>query len=701
MLQSRETDARVHSALVIAALAGLALYTALVAAGVNIPETIDTALFHGTIATAGFACLVAAARRDDGRAPWIAFGAGLVVWAASDIYLVTVLDDAHPTFPSLPDFGFLLTLFLFYLGAFYLCRGFDRLDAGQRWLDGAIAALGVTAVATALIGPTIAADFSLDAQTTAVNFTYSVADFVLVGIIMATMVVTGRTGSRTLLTVAAALLLWAASDTSYLIEVAGGTYDGGLIDLGWICGAWLIALASLHSAEPRWATEEETPRSFPAIPALSAALAVTILIWDHFERIESTAIWFAGATLVAVTARLLASSREIDHLVARLRHDARTDPLTGLRNRRILFTDLEKAIIEGSRLHVDYTFALFDLNGFKSYNDTFGHPAGDQLLRRLGARLATVVGPTDGVYRLGGDEFCLLTAHKPEERDVLIEAARDALTEVGEGFTIEASCGVVAIPQEARSSAEAFRLADDRMYAEKALRANRNERSAHDVLLSALQERDGDLTDHLEQVGMFAARTAEEMGLPVHEVETIRRAGELHDIGKIAIPDQVLDRPGPLGPDERELIRRHTIIGQRILAVVPGLDPVGKLLRSAHERWDGRGYPDGLAGEDIPLGARIIFVSDAFDAMTSERPYQEPVDVETALAELHRSAGTQFDPRVVAAFERAVRSELSLPPHPELADPAGTGFSRDFERSSVGELPVEAEGDVVWGHGSG
>ncbi len=413
---------------------------------------------------------------------------------------------------------------------------------------------------------------------------------------------------------------------------------------------------------------------------------MTIVIWDHFARVDEAAIWVAGATLIAATIRLLLSSREIDDLVGQLRHDARTDPLTGLRNRRILFSDLDRAIAEGTRLRIDYTFALFDLNGFKSYNDTFGHPAGDQLLRRLGAQLATVVGPTDGVYRLGGDEFCLLTTDGRGSRAAVIEAARAALTETGEGFTIEASCGIVAIPQEARSSAEAFRIADDRMYAEKGLRANRSERSAHDVLLSALHERDPALSEHLEQVGLLARRTAEELGLPAYDVELIQRAGELHDIGKIAVPDRVLDRPGPLSPEEEELIRRHTIVGQRILSVVPGLDSVGELLRSAHERWDGRGYPDGLAGEQIPLGARIIFVTDAFDAMTSERPYKSPVDVETALAELRRNAGTQFDPDVVAAFDRAVRRELSMP---------------DPDRSAAVELPVEPERDVMGRLGAG
>jgi two-component system cell cycle response regulator len=701
MPPGRDLNARIHAVLVGMAFLLFAVYTALMAVDGGLPEIAEIALFHSALATAGVACLVAAARRPDERAPWVAFGLGIFVWAMCDLYLVTVLDETSPSFPSIPDFGFLLTLFLFYLGAYYLCRNFERVYSGRRWLDGAIAGLGVTAVAIALIGPTIAGQSTLEASATAVNFTYPVADFVLVGILIATMVVTGQTGSRTLLTVAAGLLLWAASDTSYLIEVAGGTYTGGPADLGWPAGAALLALASLYAAEPQRATAREATRSFPAIPALAALLAVTVLIWDHFDQVSSSAVWFAGATLAAVTLRLLASSRDIDKLVTRLRHDARTDPLTGLRNRRILFADLERAIVDGSRTGAAYEFALFDLNGFKSYNDTFGHPAGDQLLRRLGERLASIAADRDGAYRLGGDEFCLLAPEPAEGGESLIAEARRALTEEGEGFTIDASCGVVSIPAEARSSAEAFRLADDRMYAEKALRANRSERSAHDVLLSALEERDHGLTQHLEQVGRFAARAAAELGLADHEVETIRRAGELHDIGKIAIPDRVLDRPGPLPPDELELIRRHTIIGQRILAVVPGLDPVGVLLRSAHERWDGRGYPDGLAGEEIPLGARIIFVSDAFDAMTSDRPYQDAVDFETAFGELRRHAGTQFDPRVVDAFERAVRAELGILHRPNGADPSGTGFDGDVGRSAAGELTVEAEGDVMRSHGPG
>jgi HD-GYP domain-containing protein (c-di-GMP phosphodiesterase class II) len=151
------------------------------------------------------------------------------------------------------------------------------------------------------------------------------------------------------------------------------------------------------------------------------------------------------------------------------------------------------------------------------------------------------------------------------------------------------------------------------------------------------------------------------MGLEGEEVDVLIRAAELHDAGKIAIPEDILHKPGPLSDAEWELMRRHTLIGERILGVTPALAPVAKVVRRSHERWDGRGYPDGLAGEEIPLAARIIFVCDAFEAMTAGRPYKAAVSVEEALEELRRNAGSQFDPAVVAVFSELAASGLVVP----------------------------------------
>jgi HD-GYP domain-containing protein (c-di-GMP phosphodiesterase class II) len=227
-----------------------------------------------------------------------------------------------------------------------------------------------------------------------------------------------------------------------------------------------------------------------------------------------------------------------------------------------------------------------------------------------------------------------------------------ALSEEGEGFSVACSQGSVVLPDEADNWEDALRIADQRMYAMKNSGRVSASRQTQDVLLTALFERSSELSDHLGDVGTMAALVAEEMGLNDEDVRQIRQAGELHDIGKIAIPDSILNKDGPLSESEWEFMRRHTVIGERILAAAPALANVGLLVRGSHERFDGEGYPDQTTGREIPLGARIVAVCDTFDAMTSDRPYRSARQVEEALTELRACSGSQFDPKVVAAFER-------------------------------------------------
>lgn len=172
----------------------------------------------------------------------------------------------------------------------------------------------------------------------------------------------------------------------------------------------------------------------------------------------------------------------------------------------------------------------------------------------------------------------------------------------------------------------------------------------HDVLLAFLRERQPELATHLRDVGHLATHTGRRLGLEGEELEELRLAAELHDIGKAAIPDSILSKPGPLNDDEWKFMIRHTIVGERILATVPELRSVARLVRSSLERWDGTGYPDGLCGAEIPLGSRIVFACDAFHAMTSVRPYYPARDPQEAIEELRHGAGTQFDPQVVDAL---------------------------------------------------
>jgi diguanylate cyclase (GGDEF)-like protein len=329
--------------------------------------------------------------------------------------------------------------------------------------------------------------------------------------------------------------------------------------------------------------------------------------------------------------------------------EARTDQLTGLPNRRALLEELDRRIARNE----SFTLALADLNGFKRYNDTFGHPAGDALLRRLGRKLEA--GCQDGAIaaRLGGDEFCLLVAADRPPGDVE-EQIRHALCEEGEGFQISAACGLADVPAEADDASGALRLADTRMYAAKAGGRPSAEQTVSAALRRMLDERHPGLAGHHEEVAELAAACARVLGLPDNEISSIERAAELHDIGKVAIPSAILSKPARLNEEEWDFIRRHSVIGERILVGIPALQSVAPIVRSSHERWDGGGYPDGLAGEQIPLGARLIAVADAFCAMTEERPYAPVRSFADAVAELRACSGTQFDPAAVTAFLAAL-----------------------------------------------
>jgi diguanylate cyclase (GGDEF)-like protein len=350
-------------------------------------------------------------------------------------------------------------------------------------------------------------------------------------------------------------------------------------------------------------------------------------------------------------------SRENARLAATSHEEARTDSLTGLPNRRALVDDLDAELARaGGKRPV--MIALFDLDGFKQYNDTFGHPAGDALLARLGERLGAAVEGIGTAYRMGGDEFCVLAAVDADRAVTIVELAAAALSDAGDAFAVRCSHGMALVPAEAFSPAEALRLADQRMYAHKASDSALTRQST-DVLLKVLSERDSALREHLSGVAELAERIAVRLGLGEHEVKLIVLAAKLHDVGKTAIPDEILNKPGPLDQDEWEFMRSHTVIGERIVLAAPSLAQTAGLVRSSHERFDGTGYPDALDGRAIPLGASIIAVCDAFDAMVATRPYRAAMAPADAVAELRRCAGTQFDPLVVEAF-CAVAAESDL-----------------------------------------
>jgi diguanylate cyclase (GGDEF)-like protein len=398
-----------------------------------------------------------------------------------------------------------------------------------------------------------------------------------------------------------------------------------------------------------------------ALSGVLAAIGRTDATRAGRARVEAV-VGAAAAMLLLLSAfaffylRSVAAGQALKGLLLTKGAEARTDPLTGLGNRRALSTALVSATAQppGGR---EFLLVMFDLDGFKQYNDSFGHTAGDALLQRLGARLAEAAAAHSGAaYRMGGDEFWMLTQTPPEMAEGLLVRAVAALQETGEGWHVGCTQGAAWIPSEANTETAALKLADDRMYASKAGRSSPS-RQVTDALLQVITEQNLLQDDHVERVSRLAGELAEAFRLPEHEVARIRLAARLHDIGKAAIPAAILNKPGPLDEREWEFMRRHPMIGERIALAAPALAGSAPLIRSSHERIDGAGYPDRLAGADIPLGSRIIAVCDAFDAMTSERPYRGPTGIDDARAELKRLAGAQFDTNVVEAFCRLTAPE--------------------------------------------
>ena len=346
----------------------------------------------------------------------------------------------------------------------------------------------------------------------------------------------------------------------------------------------------------------------------------------------------------------------------RLREQALTDPLTGLGNRRRLIAEGEQALRLAAPSR-PLTLALFDLNGFKGYNDAFGHQAGDALLARAGRRLAaTAAGLEGSAYRLGGDEFCALVPVAEERRAGALRALAAALEQHTPGREVGAAFGAASLPSEADTLEGALQLADERMYRHKRTRSPVAGEQAREVLLSVINARLPALGEHCGEVARLCRRVGRRLGIGAEELDELVRAAELRDLGHVAIPDEILRKGGPLDDREWELVRRHTVLGARILGAAPSLEAIAATVRASHERWDGNGYPDGLRGAAIPLAARIVAVCDAYEAMRDGRSYRPARSASEARRELRREAGAQFDPAVVDALLLELDSDLEQAP---------------------------------------
>ena len=367
--------------------------------------------------------------------------------------------------------------------------------------------------------------------------------------------------------------------------------------------------------------------------------------------------------------QLAETQAQVAQLEARLRETAERDPVTGLVSLNRLRAALEIEADRARRGGGDLTLAVLDIDGFRSLNARAGYAAGDQALRTVADALRRHTRSQDMVSRTAADEFAVLMPQA--DVDTATACCDHVLKElewVREGGVggIRMSAGVVAFDRT-HSPAEligAATAALDQARREGGAKVStgvmaggavsNDQRDAVSALAVALLERDRYTGEHSESVVDLVGSVGRDLGLDADEVDRVKAAALLHDIGKVAIPDEILNKPGKLTDDEWKIMQDHTVIGERILRAIPGLGGVARIVRHEHERWDGSGYPDGLVGEEIPIGARIILAADAYHAMTSDRPYRTAMSHAEAMEELTKGAGTQFDPSVVEALVGAL-----------------------------------------------
>ena len=390
----------------------------------------------------------------------------------------------------------------------------------------------------------------------------------------------------------------------------------------------------------------------------------------------SSIVAFGG--VLVLLAVIVWQRRQVTRLAARLSDATRTDPLTGLLNRRAFEQLLDSELERSRRSERPLSVIVGDVDGLAFVNARSGHPAGDNVLRLVARDMQKWKRRIDSAGRIGGEEFALLLPETDERGAFLVaERLRRAAhrTFSDEPLAVTVSFGVASHPEHGDRRDVVLSAATRAMGAAKELGKDRSVIYSAEVarmlasvdgtdgaelqlatvvgLAEALDIRDTGSTGHSHTVGRYAELTAIELGLPGERVERVRLAGVLHDVGKIGVSDRVVTKPGPLDADEWRQMRTHPEIAARLLAH-PEFDDLRAWVLAHHERPDGRGYPHGLTGEDIPLEASIVAVADAYEAMTADRAYRPSLGQEAARAELEAGAGTQFDARVVEAFLASV-----------------------------------------------
>jgi diguanylate cyclase (GGDEF)-like protein len=434
-------------------------------------ELFDDGVYNALMFGAAFAVIARGITVKAQRAAWLAMGAGLLCWSLGELYFTLFLEglgQAVAVSGITPADVLYLAMYPCMYVALTLLVGAHLHELRiSMWLDGLIAGLAAATLAAAVVLPPIVNSATGDVASVTVALAYPIGDILLLVFTIGALGVTGWRPGRVWLLIAASMLLSAIADSTYVYQTATGTYTENT----WLEGLWPAAAVLLAVAAwtpwPRTVRKRIEDWRLVLVPALSLLAALGVFVYGNFHRqLTLGALVLAIATVLAVCARLMLTVRENLTMLIGSRNLALTDPLTGLGNRRRLMEDLQLAC-RLARPEEPWRLAMYDLNGFKRFNDTYGHPAGDELLARLSDKLSASVAAHGTAYRMGGDEFCVLFKSSPAGEREIARASVAALCEDGPGFEIGAAHGEVSIPSEACEPTDVLRLADQRLYKRK------------------------------------------------------------------------------------------------------------------------------------------------------------------------------------------------------------------------------------------
>ncbi len=637
------------------------------------------------------ALAVYAARNTTGayRRLWTMLAWALPLWVAGEgiVSYYHVVLRAEPPFPGLADaffLGFYTALILTFLIAL---RPALMVRSWRAILDASVLAIAVGFIGwVAVIEPQLSQSASL---ATVVSIAYPVLDVVMLTILLSLTLASFRRPPASLILLTAAIAAGGLTDVALAyISLHTTSPELSWLKIGWASEASLLVLAAVAAVRPKEATlprpaEDSRERGLTIVLAGVALTLAVILIDSLGDALSVADAVIAFYMIAAIALRLHLTSREREKIGLRLEASLReqerianTDELTGLRNRRYADRQLERRARAGSLdTELETGVLILDLDHFKDVNDAHGHPVGDEVLRCAAGRLTRTSRPGDVVARYGGEEF-LVVLHDVE-RTTLASAAerlRECIAEqpfdVGEEhpLIVTASVGGASMPADAATLTDLLRIADRALYTAKSMGRNRVQIGARgdEGSIEGLMERGSVLNfvqglmdyvdasygavDHGSAAARLTGLVADELGLDASQRWRACAGARLHDIGKLAVPDEILAKRGALDEREWRLVRRHPDAGAQILALAPGLREVAEVVRQHHERYDGKGYPGGLSGDEILIEARIVAACDTWVAMCSDRPHRAGRAQADALAQLRRAAGTQLDPSVVEAL---------------------------------------------------